>query len=280
MTSNEALAALGINLKDKKQLTFKVGIAGASGSGKTYAALTFPNPVVLDYDNGLSAHQGRDLISFPIWDDEWCKANGCQPMKGNVDGLPISCVNKRDIIVRLLDKLEKDSLLTEEHTLILDSWTKLQEAFDAATHCQPSFSKDGKIDSFSFWKRKIAFSEQIMSRLMGLKCSVVVLFHLFRERDDEGKETGKWQPFMDGKFKDKVASYFDNFFGQVCLPSFDPSNTRMREFEPIKHMLTERENYLWQVKPTLKIDAKCALPGVTTPFVKAGYESIKSAFAK
>lgn len=278
MNNEELMNALGLgNLKaavDKP--TFKVGLAGPSGSGKTYSALSFPNPIVFDYDNGLSAHQGKDIQFFPFHSRQWAKSLGASTLTGNVDDLPITCINRRDLIMKVLDKIEPT--LRPDQTIIVDSWSKLQEAFDEATHCQPAFSARGAKDDFSFWKRKIAYSEQVMNRLMSLPCSVVVCFHLYKERDSDGSETGKWLPLMDGKFRDKVASYFDNFFVQHCIPLLDAKGKSNKEKFPVPALLTDRENYVWQVKPNATHDAKCALPGITDPYVKASYDTIKKAF--
>src|ERR1017187_902817 len=46
----------------------RLGVQGYPGSGKTFAALTFPNPIVLNLDRGLGAHQGRsDVIEIPFY---------------------------------------------------------------------------------------------------------------------------------------------------------------------------------------------------------------------
>ena len=40
----------------------RLGLQGYSGTGKTWAALTFPNPIVLNLDRGLGAHTGRSDV--------------------------------------------------------------------------------------------------------------------------------------------------------------------------------------------------------------------------
>ena len=51
----------------------RLGIQAPPGKGKTYSALTFPNPVVLNFNKGLGAHTGRgDVIDVPFWDGKFC----------------------------------------------------------------------------------------------------------------------------------------------------------------------------------------------------------------
>jgi len=261
-------------------------MAGHSGAGKTYSVCnSFPNVVVADMDNGLSAFQGKDIISFPFYNSDWCQEQGAKKLKGNIDGLPIACTNRRDLFKKFVD--EKFSQLDSSYTLFIDSWSKVQEFFDEATNCQPAMGSNGKVDTFSFWRRKITYSEQVMSALMSLKCSVVVAFHMYKETDEYGRETGKYFPLMQGKFKSKVQSYFDNFFVQHCITQTDAKGEDRREKKdkkgrllfPQTELLSEELNYLWQVRNSVDVDSKCALPGVEGPFVPATYKSIEKAFS-
>ena len=58
-----------INLSESQtKPQIRLGIQGPPGSGKTWAALTFPNPVIINLDRGLGAHAGRsDVIDVPFY---------------------------------------------------------------------------------------------------------------------------------------------------------------------------------------------------------------------
>lgn len=280
------LKNLGFNLTNQKHIKVNLGLAGDSGSGKTFSVCsTFPDVYLADFDNGASALYGRDITVFPFYNKEWCKEQGAKSLQGNVDGLPISCVNRRDIFKKYVDTVFKD--IPAGSTLVVDSWSKLQEFFDEATHCQPAMSNNGSIDTFSFWRRKITYSEQVMSALMSLQCNVVVMFHLIREQDEYGRPTGKHYPLMQGKFQGKVQSYFDNFFIQNCICRYDNKGEDLKTQKkngklvfPQPELIENDLNYLWRVRNSPVVDAKCALPGVVGPFVKADYKSIEQAFEK
>jgi hypothetical protein len=276
---NESLAALGINLTQKEHVQVHMGLAGDPGSGKTYSVLSsFPNPIVADFDKGTSAFYGRDITVLPFYDNAWCMEKlGAKQKTGTVDGMSVNCVNKRDAFRRFLKK--EGSALPQDATFIVDSWTHLQENVDATLHCEPSLTSDGSVDSFSFWKRKLIYCEQTMADLVALPCSVVVMFHLVREVDKTGRTLEKARPLQSGQFKEKVESYFDNFFVQKCIPKFNKAGKQdhLKNF-PSMDLITEDLNYLWQVRNSNDVSAKCALPNVKGPFVKASWDSIKEAF--
>src|SRR5437762_13522862 len=59
------------NLKDMQFPQIRLGLLGEPACGKTYSALTFPNPIVLDFDGGLTAYAGQDISVIPFYDPEW-----------------------------------------------------------------------------------------------------------------------------------------------------------------------------------------------------------------
>ena len=59
-------------LADMSFSQIRLGIQGAPGTGKTYAAVSFPNPIVLDLDNKLGAHKTRkDILVLPFHDPDF-----------------------------------------------------------------------------------------------------------------------------------------------------------------------------------------------------------------
>ena len=118
----------------------RVGIQGFGGTGKTWAALTFPNPIVLNLDRGLGAHIGRsDVLEIPFYSQTFCKSM-----------LPKYAYSDLKEIILLWLRSE-GMKLSPEQTLIFDSNTSLQNAYHSwfkANELQLALSKNGQIDSF------------------------------------------------------------------------------------------------------------------------------------
>lgn len=229
-----------VNLKDQKVNKIRLGIQGEPGTGKTTSALTFPNPVVINFDDGLGGHFGKDVIEFPVWSYDWCIKYGCSPTKPQKNPQP----DRKSATIKIL----KGCLyLTEDQTLILDSWTALQTAFDIEQATHPLI-QNGEINAFDFWEKKIDFSEDVISLLVSMKCHVVVLFHEVLERD---KKTGlllnKCQPMMQGKFQTKLKLHFPNYFRMLAEGEIDKDGKELGC------------KYFWQVKADSKFDHKCIL---------------------
>lgn len=247
-----------------------VGIQGAANTGKTWAALTFPNPVVADFDNGLTSKMGENVIAIPFWSDSYCvDVLGAKITQGTSEGIPTKVVNKRDAFRKWLSvegiKLEADQ------TLLVDSWTTLQNAFDAQTELEPVYTKNGSVDDFAFWKRKIMWSTDVLETLKGLACHVVVIFHEIQQRD---KVTGllldKVKPLMQGQFVAELPIYFSDFFRQHCFHKMG------RDGKPTLvngKPLDKDISYWWQIKSDSQFDAKSRLKHRPEAFVPATYES-------
>jgi len=234
------LPTKSINLKTVKFPQVRLGLQGDPGSGKTTSALTAPNPVVLDIDGGLTKFSGHDIIVVPIYDYQWVCDYGFEPKK------PKAQPNRRDAILKFM---QEDALkLTSEQTLIIDSWTSLQTAFDMQQDLEPAITKSGQIDEFAFWMRKIEYSEKIMTYICSLKASVVVTFHELKVRDIKtGQLLEKVQPLMAGKFYSQIKRFFTDFFRLI------------NEEEKDKEGRVIKCNYYWQVCSDNQFDSKTRL---------------------
>ena len=229
------------NLVNKHFPQIRLGLQGEPASGKTTSALTFPNPIVLDCDNGLTKFSGKDILHIPIYDPEWCKEYGCK-----VADRGAQQPNRRDAITKFL---KEDGLkLTAEQTLIIDSWTSLQTFFDQQQETEPKITKTGMIDDFDFWAKKLEYSEKIMVYLCSLKCHVVVCFHELKVRDPKtGQLLDKAAPLMQGKFVAQIKKWFTDFFR--CLV----------EEKKDKEGKVIGATYWWQVSSDNTFDAKTRL---------------------
>lgn len=204
----------------------RLALMGQSKTGKTWSALTFPNPVVIDLDNNLSAHTHRtDVQVLPFWDTSWIK----KWYKG---------IEKYPAAPAILQWLTTEALkLENDQTLFLDSWTTLQDAFDADYEQHPLTTKTGAKDDFGIWSMKIDYSKEICTLFKSLKCHVVVALHEQDTKDATGQYVGKIEPLMQGKFQKMLGLYFTDFFR--CI-------TKEKKEDKTDVKKVTGTEYLWQ----------------------------------
>lgn len=234
------------SLKDAKVNKIFLGLQGEPGTGKTHSAVvTTPNPVVLDFDGGLTAHYGKDIQHWPIHDHAWVSTYANGKFKAKPDG---SSANRRDAALHILNteavKLEADQ------TLVVDSWTALQDAHDRETEKVPKLTKSGQVDEYDFWDQKLTYSRTICNALKALRCHVIVLFHESKTRDPvTGELKEKLQPLMQGRFAQELKRFFPDYYRTIVVTSSVIGPTKLK---------TEGERqYFWQVKGDSVFDAKC-----------------------
>lgn len=250
-----------MTLESKKFKQIRLGLQAAPNVGKTTAALTFPNPVIADFDNKLSATNAEcagkklsEITIIPFYNAEF------------VDKIvprahPLYAPNKKMAFSKWL--MTEGVKLEEDQTLIVDSWTMLQAAFDQQQSYETSINKAGKEDKFVFWQAKIEYSKDIMERLKTLRCNVVVTFHEIQERDDEGRPTGKLKPLMQGQFTDQLAGHFTDWFrAHVIQKHKDPANPKSEIIGA---------EYIWQTTSDNTCNCGCHLSGIK-PRVPATYD--------
>lgn len=178
------------------------GFQGAPNSGKTTAALKFPNPLVLDFDKKLPPN----VPSIPFWNPDFVnKITPCAIRP-----------NRRDALKRWLK--EARQLIDPGTTLILDSFTRVNAEFDLHAEADPTpyLSKSGNVDGFEIYRQKLLYCHTIFEYLQALPCAVIVTFHEQVDRDEKGNLTGKMRPLVTGQFGDQVAGLFSNFFRCAC----------------------------------------------------------------
>jgi hypothetical protein len=252
----------------------RLGIQGAPGVGKSWAALTFPNPLVINSDRGLMAHQGRaEITEIAIWNPE-------KVAKILGKSLGTAPPNRRDAILKILR--EDGPKFTAEQTLIHDAWTGFQHAFDAQTNLEPVYTKSGNEDKLAFWARKLEFSKDVCEFNKTLKCSVVLLCHETVERNEDGLLTGKVKPLQQGQFADQLASYFTDWFRQIAV-SKEPKDLKKLmadlgcktedEYKSICNQFPDSPTlYLWQTRSNDVCNCKTALVGAPV-LIPANYAS-------
>jgi len=225
----------------------RLGLQGDPASGKTTSALTAPNPVILNFDNNIAL---PGVQTIPFWDPEFINGLEGGKFKAKLAGrMP----NRRDALLWFLEK--EGFKYTSEQTLVLDSWTFVQNAFDeepSGFQGESRLTKDGKEDPFAFWGQKIDFSKKVLSYFASFQCNIIVTFHESKVRDDKsGQLLDKIAPLMQGKFVSQIKAFFTDFYRTLCVAE----NKKDTEGK------TQRVNpqYFWQVRSDNLFDARCSL---------------------
>lgn len=249
------------NLKTQTQPRIFLGLQGEPGTGKTTSALTFPNPIVLDLDGGLTGFVGRDIPVVPMHDHNWV----CEYEKGKFKPSPVpkAQANRRDAILHFLtvDAVKIDV----EQTLVVDSWTALQDAHDRQTELFPKLTKAGQVDEYDFWDQKLTYSRTVLAALKALRCHVVVTHHESRIRDPEtGELKEKVQPLMQGRFAQELKRFYPNYFRCIARGEITAGPTKLGTITGAK--------YFWQIRTDPIFDAKCSRPLDKTILVPATFQ--------
>lgn len=187
------------------------GIQGEPGSGKTRAMLTFPNPVVMDFDKKLPTKEAAGipfLLSVPFYSDQFIhQVMGTKP--------PLAANRKLAILRWLRNEATK---LTVDYTLGIDSYTlgidNMHNLY--VLNNQALFmSKEGAFDPRKGFNDKLLFNIELFAILKSLDCTVVITFHEQIERNEKGQPTGKYRPLATGQFKDQLAGHFGTLLRQT-----------------------------------------------------------------
>ena len=189
-----------------QQQQIRLGIQGFPGCGKTWAALTFPNPIVLNLDKGLGAHIGRkDVIEIPFYDFRF---------SGGKIGL-------KDKLVEWLER--EGPKLTQAQTLIFDSLSCLETSYHNwfEANKMSFLTKGGKVDDFAEYQVKKKYCAEIFdTAFKSFKFNIVLLCHEAERADkptavgQPGEYTGKIRPLLTGAYGDTIVKDFTDWFRQ------------------------------------------------------------------
>lgn len=243
----------GCQTLDKADFSFQIrlGIQGYPNTSKTWAALTFPNPIVINLDRKLGAHQGRtDVIEIPMW---------YPPFVDDIikrDGI-LAPPNRKDAVLKWLGT--EGMKLSKEQTLVVDGSTQLQNAFKAQYDLNPEIeAKSGKINKYGQFTQKITYFTDVFETLKMLKCNVIYICHETIARDDEGEATTGVRPLLSGQMGDQMAGHFSDWFRAITIakPMNDERKAKMKTAfnlteEKVKEWCDSTNNetiYLWQTQ--------------------------------
>lgn len=242
-------------LSDMKGSPYRIGIQGAAGTGKTWAALTFPNPVVLNLDNKLGAHLHRtDILNIKFHDNDFIKKLAEKfgmSYKVGTTGVNNQVVNRFNVFFAWINaELQK---FTSDQTVIVDSATMLSNAYDAFAEVTPEMSKKtGEINTQELWGRKLKLFRQLFEAFKSTQATLIVIFHESREINIDGIPTGKYNALMTGSTREYLGQHFTDWYRQ----------TAENEIDPVTKKPTGNVNYWWQVKPNDACNCFSSVPRI------------------
>lgn len=254
---------------------FRIGIQGPAGEGKTYAALTFPNTVVANFNRGLGAHIGRaDVIEIPFWQDSFVDAI--------VRRTPNGPANRRDAIKKWVDTEGKK--LTSEQTLVIDAGTDIDESFHQQEALEPVLTDKGSIDKFAVWRHKIDYFGELHTSIKGLQCNVIWISHETVDRDSKGELNGKIRPLLAGQFGDKIMSNYTDWLIQMAgdkkpIDKVTPEILEAwgfktkEEYKAMQDSFPRGTIYFWETESTDIQSAKVSSLVNFPRFIPANYSS-------
>lgn len=202
-------------------MTWRVALQGPPMSGKTWSALSFPNPIVLSIDNKVPRMhplviEGK-IPELPFWSEEFLEKEClvAKPRKG-----------PRAIHSGLYRWLEKNGpKFSSNQTLILDSLTFIGNNFDTFVDDNPS-SADARVD----WGNKNKYMIRLHRLIRALPCNWISILHEQPEYDNDGKVVGI-KPMLTGSFKDQLAGSYTEWW-------------RMQ-----REKVGKEVHHMWRIKP-------------------------------
>lgn len=269
----------------KTQSQIRIGLQGFPGTGKTWAALTFPNPVVINFDRGLGAHSSRtDVIEVPFYDIAFCKTLDMQYHPSKL----------KDILVKWLET--EGRKLGSEQTLVIDGNTGLQNAYHRWYEANKMLflTKSGTVNEFSEWTVKRTYFGEIMEILKSLQCNVVYICHEIDLKDKNGitgpSYSGKVRPLLTGSFGDEIISHFTDWFR--CHASDKPKADELtveyllkwgidkKDFMQYMTSFPRNTMYYWQTESDNLFDGKTSTLSRFPRFIPADYKSFARLMSK
>ena len=248
----------------------RLGLQGFPKCGKTFAALTFPNPIVANLDRGLGAHEGRsDIIEVPFWNGTFC--DGIIPRSGNANP-----PNRKDALLKWIHF--EGAKLVPEQTLIIDSLSAIEDAFHTEYRINPVVTKGGSEQGFAEWKHKQTYFGELMGEIKSLRCNVILCAH-----QSENSLKGGFRPLLSGGFADKLESHFTDWFN--CIAVEKPVPDKVEDFKT-KFGIKDKDTmpdwfqstksntiYLWQTQSSQIADCGTTHLVNAPKFVLAGYNT-------
>jgi AAA domain len=249
----------------------RIGLQGYAGCGKTHSSLTFPNPIVANFDRNLGAYKDRtDVMEAPFWDGKFCDSIH---MRDGIANPP----NRKDAFLVWLHK--EGIKLTENQWLVIDSLSAIEDSYHIQYRLSPVITKKGDEQGFAEYKNKLEFFAGLMDKLRSLKCNVILNCH-----QSENSKKGGYRPLLSGGYGDKIESNFTSWFRHFAVDK--PSNDKRQEFcdrfkittSVLDEWIKSTDNntiYIWQTQPDDIADCKATNLLNPPKYILAGYQNFQ-----
>lgn len=201
--------------KCSHNIQLRLGIQGYGGTGKSFGATTFQNPIFLSFDRGLIAHlkseRNMQIAEVPFFDTKYGGFVDKIIMREAVKGPPNF---KEALVIWLRDTAPK---LKSNQTLVIDGNTGIQAAYHIWFNQHPELevAKNGEINKYKKWGLKLDFYMEIMSYVKGLQCDVIYICHEHEDRNDKGDLNGLVRPLLSGQFQDELLTHFTDWYRAI-----------------------------------------------------------------
>lgn len=253
-----------VTLDKSEPAQIRLGIQGFPKTGKTWSALTFPNPVIYNSDRALGAHIGRaDVVEIRAY-GSYIKTNA------------------KD---ECLDFLSREGPKFKPHqTVIVDGLTTLELSYHAAWRRNPVISRaTGAVDDRKEWGLKEVYFDELCNAINALPCHAILICHEQPMSDKDGSDNGKIRPLMTGKTRDKLVSRFSDWVRQLTTekPKDVPSPEKlalwgMKNGDEWKAMCAKFPGntiYYWVLEGDNSFDGGTSSLVNPPKFIPANYES-------
>lgn len=213
-----------------------IGIQGEPNTGKTTAAVSWPNPLLLDFDKKCPP----GVQTIPFWDASWIH----QYMNTKA---PLFANRKQALIKWLRDAGPN---LPTDMTLVVDSYTAIEHGYQEYVNqnrmlfmTKPDNQGNQEYNQRAMFMDKFNYNIELFALLKSTPCPVVLTFHEQIARNEKGQPTGKFRTVVSGgQFKDVL----EGCVGMMI------------------RTLNEKGRYLLQVRSNDVFDAMIA-PGYKIP---------------
>ena len=202
----------------------QVLVYGRSKAGKTFGALTFPRPVVMDFDRGIATASNPDFVRLHgVRDIEYEQFSEKQV---SALGVPLGH-NAFDDACRYFDKMMRPDKVGTFDTWVIDSGTTLSETaltktivllggksgfkgIKSETHSN-AMAFGLVVPKIQDYGAERSLVEQFVTMVLGSGKHVVFICHEKEKTDDAGN-TIAIEPLLTGKGTEAVSLLFDEVY--------------------------------------------------------------------
>ncbi len=263
-------------LSEETDGQIRLGIQGPPFVGKTFSALTFPNPVLLSFDKKANAHSYRtDVLNVPFYDAAFCDSI---IKRTKITSPP----NRKDALLKWLDV--NGPKFSNEQTLIFDNFSGIEEAFHIEYWNSPVYTQGMEVNTYAEWDFKIEFFRDLHVLLKATKANVVTITH---EQDEfkKGQTTGKIKALLSGQAGQKLGKNYTDWFASTTVgkPSSAEEFAKLAKWssadsETIKKWCEStperyKSIHLWQTQGDDQRDCGTSTMYLAPKYVLATYES-------